>query len=156
MKMIVGKMIFGKMIAGLIAATCLLSASTAMARDTRHMYSIAEALITEAASQRIDKGVGLFFGKQTHPPIAETLGTFTSNKKTNAFNKSDKAACEWAFLSAILALQHRARRQGGDAVVNIRSYYKKENISNQTEYMCGAGAIMAGVTFRGDVVKLQE
>lgn len=150
------KTIAGKTIAGLIVATCLASASTAMARDTRHMFSIAAALISEAASQRVDKDVRLFFGKHTHPPVGKTLGTFTSNKKTNAFNKSDKQAWQWAFLSAILALQQRARREGGDAVVNIRSYYKKENISNQTEYMCGAGAIMAGVTFRGDVVKLEK
>jgi len=127
-----------------------------MARDTRHMFSIAEALRTLAAEERIDQNVQLIFGNQLHPPVAKNLGTFTSNRKTNAFNKSDKEACEWAFLSAILSLQERARREGGDAVVNIRSYYKKISISHQTKYMCGAGAIVAGVAFRGDVVKLKK
>ena len=145
-----------KIIAGLIIATCLLSTSAAMARDTRHMFSIAEALRTAAAEERVEKDVQLYFGEQAHPPIASKLGNYISNKKTNAFNKSDKEACEWVFLSAILSLQEWARRQGGDAVVNIRSYYKKQDISNQTEYMCGAGAIMAGVAFRGDVVKLKK
>ena len=145
-----------KMIAGLIIATSLLFTSASMARDTRHMFSIAEALRTAAAEQRVGKDVQLYFGEQAHPPIARKLGNYISNKKTNAFNKSDKEACEWVFLSAILSLQERARREGGDAVVNIRSYYKKQDISNQTEYMCGAGAIMAGVAFRGDVVKLKK
>ncbi|MCZ6774487.1 MAG: excinuclease ATPase subunit [Proteobacteria bacterium] len=145
-----------KMIVGLVTAACFLSASDAMARDTRHMFSIAEALRTLAAEQRIDQNVQLIFGNQPHPPVAKNLGTFTSNRKTNAFNKSDKEACEWAFLSAILSLQERARREGGDAVVNIRSYYKKISISHQTKYMCGAGAIVAGVAFRGDVVKLKK
>ncbi len=145
-----------KMIVGLVTAACFLSASDVMARDTRHMFSIAEALRTLAAEQRIDRNVQLIFGDQPHPPVAKKLGTYTSNKKTNAFIKSDKEACEWAFLSAILSLQERARREGGDAVVNIRSFYKKISISHQTKYMCGAGAIVAGVAFRGDVVKLKK
>jgi uncharacterized protein YbjQ (UPF0145 family) len=77
-----------------------------------------------------------------------------SNKKTNAFNKTDKRACEWAFLSAMLSLQQRALSEGGNAVVNIRSFYKRHEVSSATEFECGAGAIMAGVTFKGDVVKL--
>ena len=145
-----------KKIVGLVIVACFLSSSDAKARDTRHMFSIAEALRTLAAEQRIDENVRLIFGNQPHPPVAKKLGTFTSNRKTNAFNKSDKEACEWAFLSAILSLQERARREGGDAVVNIRSYYKKISISHQTKYMCGAGAIVAGVAFRGDVVKLKK
>ncbi len=144
-----------KIIVGLVIATCFLSSPQALARDTRHMFSIAEALRSTAAEQKIDENVRLVFGNRPHPPVAKKLGTYTSNRKTNAFNKSDKEACERAFLSAILSLQERARREGGDAVVNIRSYYKKTNVSHQTKYMCGAGAIIAGVTFRGDVVKLK-
>ena len=120
------------------------------------MFSIAEALRTVAAEQRIDPNVQLVFGDNPHSRIAKFIGTYTSNKKTNAFNKTDKEACEWAFLSAILSLQARARREGGDAVVNIRSYYKKTDISDRAKYMCGAGAIVAGVAFRGDVVKLRK
>ena len=144
-----------KVVVGLIITTVLLHATNAIARDTRHMYSIAEALRTSGAIERMDKDIRMFFGKQPHPPIAERIGTYTSNKKTNSFNKSDKAACEWAFLSAILSFQQRAKREGGNAVVNIRSYYKKQNVSSPTKYMCGAGAFVAGVTFRGDVVKLK-
>ena len=145
-----------KMIVGLVVATSLLSSSGALARDTRHMFSIAEALRSAAAEQQIDQNVRLVFGNQTHPAVAKNLGTYTSNRKTNAFNKSDKEACERAFVSAILSLQERARREGGDAVVNIRSYYKKTSIAHRTEYMCGAGALMAGVAFQGDVVKLRK
>ena len=79
-----------------------------------------------------------------------------SNKKTNAFGKSDKEACEWVFLSAMLSFQDRIAKEGGNAVVNIRSYYKKNEIRSSTEFECGAGAIMAGVTFLGDVVTLEQ
>ena len=37
------------------------------------------------------------------------------------------------------ALQERAKREGGNAVINIKSVYKNENVENNTEYLCGAG-----------------
>lgn len=124
------------------------------ARDTRHMFSLQEALENEAAKSQLDSNVRLYFGKQRHPAIAKNFGEVMTNKKTNAFNKTDKRACEWAFLSAMLSLQSRAVREGGNAVVNIRSFYKRNEVSSETEYECGAGGIIAGVTFKGDVVKL--
>jgi hypothetical protein len=56
----------------------------------------------------------------------------------------------------MLSFQDRIAKEGGNAVVNIRSYYKKNEISSSTEFECGAGAIMAGVTFLGDVVTLEQ
>ena len=144
-----------KTIAGLFIAISILFASPTFARDTRHMFSLAEALQTADAVQKMTPDIKMYFGKHTHPPIAKTFGTFTSNKKTNAFNKSDKEACEWVFLSAILAFQDRARKEGGDAVINIHSYYKKQATWSQTQYICGAGTFIAGVAFRGTVVKLK-
>jgi hypothetical protein len=88
--------------------------------------------------------------------VAKAIGEWGTNKKTNAFGKSDKAACEWVFLSAILTMQERARSEGGDAIINIRSNYKNIETSSETEYMCGAGAVIAGVAFKGEVVKLAK
>lgn len=88
--------------------------------------------------------------------MAKTLGEYTANRKTNAVNKSDQTACEWAFLSALLSLRDRAIEQGGDAVINIRSYYKKDEVTSNSEYECHAGAIIAGVALRGTVVKLAK
>lgn len=133
---------------------CLLAVMDASARDTRAMFSLQDALGNEGAKEKLDGSVRFFFGKQKHPAVAKKFGEFMSNKKTNAFNKTDKRACEWAFLSAMLSLQQRALSEGGNAVVNIRSFYKRHEVSSATEFECGAGAIMAGVTFKGDVVKL--
>jgi len=128
----------------------------AQARDTRKMYSISDALNTEDAKAKLDPDVRLYFGKQKHPKAVKHFGEFMSNKKTNAFNKTDKRACQWAFLSAMLSLQKRAGLEGGNAVVNIRSYYKRNEVSSTTEFECGSGAIIAGVTFKGDTVKLPK
>jgi hypothetical protein len=134
----------------------LFSYSTGQARNTVGKYSIADALSRGEAESKINSSIRLFFGDQEHPAIERTVGTYSANKKTNAFNKSDKEACEWAFLSAIITLQNRAVTEGANAVVNIRSYYYKNEFSSATEFECGAGNVVAGVTLKGDVVKLTE
>jgi hypothetical protein len=128
----------------------------ALARDTKYMYPIDAALNTPAAREKLGTSVAFYFGAQGHPRVAQTLGEYTSNRKTNAANKSDQEACEWAFLSALLALRDRAIAQGGDAVINIKSYYKKDEVISDREYECHAGAIIAGVALRGTVVKLAK
>lgn len=139
----------------LVSAICLLGMQEAIARDTKNMWPIADAMGTPDARAKLDKGIKFFFGKSAHPAVARTFGEFTSNKKTNGANKKDKEACEWAFLSAMISFQERAVAEGGDAVINITSYYKKNDVSSETEYECGSGALMSGVTFRGEVVKLK-
>lgn len=73
----------------------------------------------------------------------------------NAFNKTDEKACNWAFLSAMIALKDRAVREGGNAVINIKSNYKNNLTSSEKTFQCGAGALMAGVALTGEVVTLK-
>jgi len=138
----------------LLSAMIALASLSAQARDDRQMWSIQDAMNLEDAKQRL-KGVRFYFGDQGHPKVLKRYGEFMSNKKTNAFNKTDKQACEWNFLSAMITFQERALKMGGNAVINIRSYYKKNTVSSQTEFECGSGTFVSGVTFLGDVVKLK-
>lgn len=138
-----------------IAALGVLAAPDSGARDTKNMWPIADAMNTADAKAQLDQGVKYFFGDSEHPPVAKSFGVFQSNKKTNGVGRSDKEACDWTFLSAMLSFQQRAKELGGDAVIKIESYYRKVPISSATEYQCGSGALMSGVTFRGEVVKLQ-
>ena len=140
----------------LLTLVALIGMSVGHARDTRLRISIEEAMTTPDAESKLNAGIRFFFGDQEHPEIERQLGTYTSNKKTNAFGKSDQKACKWAFLSAMITFQERAIAEGGNAVVNIRSNYKQSDFSSTTEFECGAGAVMAGVTLVGEVVKLAE
>jgi len=129
--------------------------NAAHARDTRHMLSIQDAMATADARAKLDGDIQFHFGSSPSDKVLKRYGEFTSNKKTNAFNKSDTEACQWVFLSAMLALQDRARKEGGNAVVNIRSYYKKHEVDSTNEFECGAGTMVAGVTLKGEVVTLK-
>jgi hypothetical protein len=131
-------------------------AAPAEARDDRLTFPLKAALEKgQSFRDKLDPGIPLYFGKQRTPEVEKRIGEWTSNKKTNAFNKSDQEACEIAFISAAISLQERARREGGDAVVNIRSVYKNADVTSDTEYLCGAGTVMAGVALRGTVVSFK-
>lgn len=143
---------------GLVAAIValgVLAAPASGARDTKNMWPITDAMNTADAKAQLNQGVKFYFGGSEHPPVAKSFGVFQSNKKTNGVGQTDKEACDWTFLSAMLSFQQRAKELGGDAVIKIESYYRKVPISSATEYQCGSGALMSGVTFRGEVVKLQ-
>ena len=143
---------------GMLALACVVAVAVAtpsFARDDRLKFPVQAALTKgQTYKEKIDPNIRLYFGDQRTPKVAKKIGEWTSNKKTNAANKSDQEACELAFISAVVSLQDRARREGGNAVVNITSVYKNEPFASPKEYMCGAGTFMAGVALRGTVVSL--
>lgn len=143
-----------KLVQAVIISSLLISTS-AYSRNTTLMLSIKEAMATESFKNKLDPTFRFYFGKTKHPAVVKRLHTDVSNKKTNAFNKSDEEACQWALLSALLAFQNKAQSLGGNAVINMQSYYKRKAFISNTEYECHAGALMAGVALKGDIVKLK-
>jgi uncharacterized protein YbjQ (UPF0145 family) len=142
-------------IVAIVAMGCMTYAS-AKGRDDHIKLPIQGALGKgQSYKDTVGSDIKLFWGTQKTPAVDRKMGEFTSNKKTNAANKSDQDACDLAFISAVIGLQQRARKEGGNAVVNIRSVYKNEDSDSPTEFICGAGKIMAGVALRGTVVKLK-
>jgi len=140
----------------LLGLVLVFATSTSQARNEVLRFSIEDALSQPEADSRLNSSIRLFFGDQAVPAIERKLGTFTSNKKTNGFNKSDVDACNWAFLSAMISLQERAVREGGNAVINIRSFYRKSEFSSSSDFECGAGTFVVGVTMVGEVARLAE
>ncbi|MEZ2350879.1 excinuclease ABC subunit A [Caballeronia sp. RCC_10] len=136
------------------AAVAALFSSQSFARNTIRIYPVAPALVSEP--DKVDKNIPLYFAGQAHPRVVKSLGEFATNKKTNAFGKSDEDACKHVFLSAVRELQERARKEGGNAVINIKSNYQNVERESATEFTCGAGAVVAGVALKGEVVKLKD
>ena len=124
------------------------------ADDAKHSFSIQEALASKEYKGRLYKEIKFYFGTKPDQRIRKNLGNYVANKKTNAFLKNDHKACEWVFLSALLSLQKRAIAEGGNAVINIRSFYKKNEMSSKTKFECHVGLLMAGVALKGTVVYL--
>ncbi|WP_037585801.1 hypothetical protein [Stenoxybacter acetivorans] len=135
----------------LSAAALATVAFSANARDTQLMLPIADALGSEQAKEVLNPKITLQFGGGSGSVLAADL---VSNKKTNSFGKSDEEACQWAFLSAVKQFQQRAESLGGSRVVNLVSYYKKSEIPDSNKvYECHVGAVVAGVTLKGTIVR---
>ena len=124
------------------------------ADDIKHSFSIQEALASKEYKGRLNKEIKFYFGTKPDQRIRKNLGNFVTNKKTNAFLKTDRKACEWVFLSALLSLQKQVVAKGGNAVINISSFYKKNEMSSETRFDCYVGLLMAGVALKGTVVTL--
>jgi len=133
---------------------CIFMSAELEARDTRHRYLVSEVTENPEYAARL-QGVDFYFGAQPHPGIVEDFGEWPTNKKTNAFGKTDQFACQWAMLSALLSLHQRAVSLGANAVINIRSNYKNQEFVSETHFECGAGALMAGVAFKGTIVRTE-
>lgn len=131
-------------------------AGTPARADDLVMIQVADAMGTSEYQEKLDGSVRFYFGNTAHPPVVHVYGNFVANKKTNAFAKDEGVACRHVLLSALLSLQERAQSLGGNAVVNIKSYFKKNEVSHDAEVECYKGFIMAGVALKGDVVKLAE
>ncbi len=108
------------------------------------------------AQSRLGGDIKFYFGKQATPKVLEQLGSDKTSQKTNSFGKSAETACNWAFLSAMLRLQERARELGANAVVNIVSNYKNVEHASASEFECHDGAMMTGVALKGEFVKLKQ
>lgn len=124
------------------------------ARDTIHDFPIEKAMSTEQARQKL-AGMKFYFGDQKHGKVIKRYSTFGTSRKTNAFGKSDQAACEWVFLTTLIQLKERAIQLGANAVINIKSNYRNNLTSSQTTFQCGAGAVIAGVALQGEIVTLE-
>ena len=140
-----------------MATTLLLLGFTSnlvLAREDVSEFSIGDTLSLEQAKEKLGTEVRFYFGNQKHGKILKNWGEVNANKKTNAFLKSDEQSCTQAFLSALIALRNRAIKEGGNAVIKIKSNYKSKEFDSTTSYQCGAGNVLAGVALKGTIVKL--
>jgi uncharacterized protein YbjQ (UPF0145 family) len=141
----------------IVSTMVILGAVMAMpahASDNKVMLPIAGAMADNNAQGRLGDSVKFYFGNQPTPKILQKLGGDTTSQKTNAFAKSNEKACNWVFLSDMLALEKRAKELGANAVYNIVSNYDNIENSSDTEFECHVGGIMAGVAFKAQFAKV--
>jgi len=116
------------------------------AADGMQKLSIKKALRDTRANSKLDRRIRLSFGKR-----GGGGREWTAIRRTNGINKTTEEACNRAFISALIALQERAKKQGRRSVVGIYSYHKKKVYSSTSRFQCDDGKMMSAVTLRGKV-----
>ena len=114
--------------------------------DGMQKLSIKKALSDSRANAKLDRSIRLSFGK-----TGGSSREYTAIRRTNGLNKTTEEACNRAFLSAVIALQNRAKKQGKRSVVGIYSYHKKNIYSSSSRFQCEDGKMMSAVTLKGKV-----
>ena len=138
------------------AVVSLLSSGPAAARDTVLHIPLADVLDMPEAKSKLDPAFKFYLAGQATPRVVKRYSSDVSNPKTNGFGKDDNFGCKWAALTALINLQDSAKRQGGNAVVDIVSYYKKVEYKSSTDFECHAGAFVIGVALKGTAAKVDE
>lgn len=144
-----------KSIIFLSIAAVLLTTSVAWAADRLLSFSIADAMNDPKIQNELIDDVKIFWSQQSHPAVAKKYGEFKSSKRTSKLGKAIEAACRWALASSLIAMQERALKEGGNAVVNIRSNVNNNESDSPTEFNCMVGDMMVNSAVKGDVVKLK-
>lgn len=131
-----------------------LAAGAAQARDTLLNIPLADVLAMPEAKQKLDPNFQFFLAGAATPKVKKKLGEGITNQKTNGFGKSDDFGCRWAILSALIRLQEEGKRSGADAVVDLVSFYKRNEVKSDTTIECHAGGLLIGAALKGQYAKL--
>ncbi|TNH06007.1 excinuclease ABC subunit A [Testudinibacter sp. TR-2022] len=134
----------------LFVAAMIAGLTACAARDTTHYLPIEEVYQAALQDGTLDPKIKMYFGRSVGGKVVETA---TTNKKTNAVNKTDQEACRWVMKSALIQLQSKAKSLDVSKVSNIQSYYKKKVYNSTTQYECHAGRTIAGVALKADFIK---
>lgn len=118
-------------------------------------YSIRRALETPEAREKLDPNIRLSFGHRMRGIAARHIGRWKSSKSSSLAD-SPEAACQRSFVSAVISLQKRAKGEGGNAVINIDSYYDDRETSSAATYVCRLGDRRSAVTLMGTVVSVSD
>jgi uncharacterized protein YbjQ (UPF0145 family) len=140
-----------------VALGILISAALpAQARNEAFMLPVDAALKATTFAAKPDGSVKFYFGKQVTPAVEEAIQTAYTTKKVRFGGTADVEACNEALVSSLTELQDRAKKLGGNAVVNIVSYYKKNEMSSETRFECHAGTSSVVVFLKADIAKVAD
>lgn len=139
-----------------LAAVALFAAAPVHADDKILHIPLKDVIDMPEAKGKLDGTVKFYLAGETTPKVLSKSNDDVSNKRTNAVGKDEMFACKWAALSALIALQDKAKTLDANGVINIVSYFKKETYSDPVNFECRKGALMAAVTLKGNYAKLEQ
>ena len=137
---------------------------TTQARNTRILLPIQEVLRLSKTKEVIGQDIALYFGDKS-PEIAQNpLGEVYGHGKADPYTKTssghnrprdDETTCREAMRTALAELVQQARARGGNALVDISSFYDRTELRSNDVYECHAGMTRAVVELKAKVVRTE-
>lgn len=141
--------------AAVASTLIMLAAMPASAADAIVQFDLQKAMNAPDTLAHIDGSVKFYFGSTSHPAIIKHLGEGIANKRANGFGRESTRGCERAFLDALITMQDKAKELGANAVINVNSYFKRNEVPITTTVECHSGMWMDAVTLKGEFVKVK-
>jgi len=138
-----------------IATLCAV-ALQAQAGELKNI-SIQDALTSDDAKLNLPDDIKFYFG-DTVPEgvVTSTISQYSFNREINASLKSQIKACNSALVVALKDLREAAKKEGANAVINIKSNTKGKVLSSKEIYACDSGMLKSGVSITGDLVVIEQ
>ncbi|HLW70770.1 MAG TPA: hypothetical protein VKS22_09130 [Candidatus Binataceae bacterium] len=130
-------------------------AASAAARNDAYTLNNAD-VVNDPAFKQLGSDVALYFADQTAPKAAQNLGDAVAKNIAKKRGESDQQWCQAAAIGALSELRNEATTRGGNAVINIHSFYHEAPIADKTKYECHAGGTGGHVELQGTIVKLAK
>ena len=138
-----------------ICMVAAMAATAALAANVQIMVKYQSVVGSADGQARIDPSVKLFFGRDSVPAGAKSLGAVTLNKIAKEKERHDfNANCDIAVLEALKELQQRAKSAGGNGVANIVGAWQGVESSAPDQAECHAGGTGGHVTLKAQLIKL--
>lgn len=144
-----------KKLAVVLISTLCAFAFQAEARELKNI-SIQDALASDDAKLGLPDDIKFYFGDAVAPGnVTKTIGQYTFDREINASLKSQISACHSALIVALKDLREAARKDGANAVINIKSNAKGKAVNSKEIYACDSGMLKSGVSISGDLVIIE-
>lgn len=143
------------MLKKIIAGSLILFVTAVFARSD-YVYLDAQQVANGPQGKQRLSGIAYFMKGQNHPAVVQELGEVHSSKKTRNLGRGDEESCEIALVSALIAIEKKAKSMGADAVINMESYTRDKISADTTKLECNVGSAVANMAVRGTMVKFQK
>lgn len=143
----------------LLLLTCGLLAisSPAAAADNVLIMDPQVALSSDEFKAALGNDVAFYFIGAAKPAVKTQMEEVLINKRTTLSLGPQEANCRRALLAAFRDLKARAKKRGGDAVVNLVSFYKEHYTADSKMVECHSSSdVRAHVILRGNVAQLDK
>jgi len=132
-----------------------LAPTVSSARDSAVHFNFNQAVEQAVQAGVLDGSVRFYLAGANVPGNVNRQNETITNQKTNAFGKSDAVACDHVLRSALIRLERAAKNAGANAVVDIVSFYKRNEYRDAQNYECHAGGVLAGVALKGTIANIR-
>ncbi|MFQ3324943.1 MAG: hypothetical protein ACI90U_002775 [Pseudomonadales bacterium] len=120
-------------------------------------FSIDDIMSSVRAKEALQDDITFSYAGQEYTEAANILLEATTLQTTNGFLKSDRNACELAFIAAMKELKSIAVAKGGNALVDIRSSLSADSVEREDgTYGCISKTTVAEVSLTGSVAILAD